>query len=195
MVTRSHEITDRKPLEEKLQQLATTDELTGCANRRRFLELARAEITRSARLKHPLALAIIDMDHLKQINDTHGHAAGDQALVVFTKICRKSIREIDLLARIGGDEFALLLPQTNSTQAYEVLEGVRQALAAMPLDLGGSQALVTISAGITDLTDEIEPLDTLLGNADQALYQAKEMGRNRVVVWDASRQSPTLAAP
>ena len=174
IVTRSHEVTDRKKLEELLKQQATTDELTGCANRRHFLEMANSEITRSARLKRSLALAIFDMDHFKQINDTYGHAAGDQALVTFTKACKRNIREIDMLARIGGDEFALLLPEANSKQAFEIVERVRKALAAMPVEMDGKQVTVATSCGISDLTDEMKHLDILLGNADQALTGRKK---------------------
>ena len=174
------DVTERKRLEEQLQQQATTDELTGIANRRQFLKLAAQELKRAARLEHPPALVLIDLDHFKQINDTYGHAAGDQALVALTKLCQKHIREIDVFARFGGDEFALLLPETNRAQAYAAVERVRQILAAGPLDLAGRPVALTISVGLACATSAREPLDALLARADQALYRAKAAGRNRV---------------
>ncbi len=178
----SRDITERKRLEGALQHQANTDGLTGVVNRRRFLELAQGECIRALRLNHPLAIAVIDLDHFKQINDSYGHAVGDQALVAWTRICQQQIRVIDLLARFGGDEFALLLPETTATQARTVLEQVCRALAAQPIDVSGNTVTLTISAGIASLAHEAESLDTLLERADRALYQAKAAGRNRVVV-------------
>jgi diguanylate cyclase (GGDEF)-like protein/PAS domain S-box-containing protein len=178
------DITERKKLQEELRQQATTDELTRISNRRHFMELAQSEIKRALRLKRSPAIALIDIDHFKQVNDTFGHSAGDQALIAFTKICQKQIREIDVFARFGGDEFVLLLPETSQEQAYEVLERVRLVLTAQPLDLGGNPVALTISAGIASLSDDKETFDTLLSQADQALYRAKEAGRNKVVRYD-----------
>jgi diguanylate cyclase (GGDEF)-like protein/PAS domain S-box-containing protein len=176
--------TERKRFQEELRQQATTDELTRVSNRRHFLELAHSEIKRAVRLNRPPAIALIDIDHFKQINDSFGHAAGDQALIAFTKICQKHIREIDVFARFGGDEFVLLLPETNQEQAYEVVERVRLALTTQPIDLDGKPVALTISAGISSLSGDQESTDTLLGQADQALYRAKETGRNNVVRYD-----------
>lgn len=178
------DITDRKKLQEELRQQATTDELTRVSNRRHFMELAQGEIKRALRLKRPPAVALIDIDHFKQVNDTLGHAAGDQALVAFTKICQKQIREIDVFARFGGDEFVLLLPETSQEQAYEVLERVRLAVTAQPLNLGGIPVALTISAGIANLSNGQESFDMVLSQADQALYRAKEAGRNKVIRCD-----------
>jgi len=176
------DITERKKLQEELRQQATTDELTKVSNRRHFIELANSEIKRAIRLKRPPAFALIDIDHFKQINDTYGHATGDLALIEFTKICQKQIREIDVLARFGGDEFVLLFPETNKEQAYEIVERIRLALMKTPVDLEGEQVVITLSCGIASLGDEQKSLDTLLNRADQALYHAKEAGRNRVVI-------------
>jgi diguanylate cyclase (GGDEF)-like protein/PAS domain S-box-containing protein len=178
----TRDITERWRLREELRQQATTDDLTGIANRRHFLALAQGELKRAVRLKHPLALALIDLDHFKAINDTYGHATGDQALVNLALVCRKSIREIDVFARFGGDEFALLLPETTREQAVVVVERMRLALADRPLRQGGPAVELTVSAGITDLAGEADSLDGLLGRADRALYRAKEAGRNRVRV-------------
>ena len=125
---------------------------------------------------------MIDIDHFKFINDTYGHAAGDQALSTFAKICLTNIREIDMFARVGGDEFALLLPETKLEQAYTIVERIRQNLLPLPIDLAGNPVLITISSGISILESKDDSLDALLSRADQALYQAKEAGRNRVVM-------------
>ncbi len=175
-------ITEHNRLKAELQILATTDVLTGIVNRRQFLALASRELKRAARLHHPLALAMLDMDGLKHINDTHGHAAGDQVLVAFTDTCRKNIREIDVFARVGGDEFVVLLPETEREEAYKAVERVQLALAAQPVYLGGQPVIVTFSAGITSMTDMVESLDELLARADSALYRAKAAGRNRVAL-------------
>ena len=180
------DITERRRMEELLQLQATTDELTHLTNRRRFLELAYNEIKRANRLNHSLSIAMIDIDYFKSINDTYGHAAGDEALGIFAKICQEYIREIDILARFGGDEFAMLLPETGSHQAFTVVERIRQALASHPVMFADRPILITISSGISGLEAKDETLDMLLGRADQALYQAKEMGRNCVVVEKSS---------
>jgi diguanylate cyclase (GGDEF)-like protein/PAS domain S-box-containing protein len=177
--------TERKKLQEELRQQATTDELTKVSNRRYFIELANSEIKRALRLRRPPSVALIDIDHFKQINDTYGHAVGDQALIRFAKICQMYIREIDVFARFGGDEFILLLPETNQEQAYEVLERIRLALMVQPLDLNGRQVALTISAGIASLSGDQDALDVLISQADQSLYRAKETGRNKVARYDA----------
>ncbi len=175
------DITERKRLQEELRQQATTDELTRVSNRRHFLDLASIEIKRSVRLKRAPTVALIDIDHFKQINDTYGHAAGDQALIGFTRICQKQIREIDVFARFGGDEFVLLLPETNQDQAYDVVERIRLAIVEQPIQLESQQVAFTISSGIASLSDSMESIDTLLRQADLALYRAKETGRNKVI--------------
>ncbi len=176
------DITERKKLQEELRQQATTDELTKVPNRRRFIDLANSEIKRAIRLKRPPAVALIDIDHFKQINDTYGHATGDLALIAFTQICQKQIREIDVFARFGGDEFVLLFPETSQEQAYEIVERIRMALTTNPVDLDGRPVTITLSCGIASLGDEQTSFDALLNRADQALYRAKEAGRNRVVI-------------
>jgi len=185
------DITERKRLaerasvlKEELQQQASTDELTGIFNRRHFQQLALGELKRANRLKRSLAVVLIDIDHFKHVNDTFGHAAGDQALLAFAKICQKNIREIDVFARFGGDEFALLLPEANYEQAYVVVERIRKAVTAQSIDLDGKLVSITISSGVANLSDAEETFDKLLSHADQALYRAKEAGRNKVVGYD-----------
>ena len=190
------DITERKRLQEELQQQATTDGLTGLTNRRHFLELAHNELKRAVRLNHPMAIALIDIDHFKSINDALGHAAGDQALLAFTKICQNKIREIDIFARFGGDEFVLLLPETSFEQAYKVVERIRLLLATQPINLGGRLVSTSISSGISTLSSVHENIDTLLSQADQALYRAKEAGRNQVVGYlDLPKKADEIPGP
>ncbi len=177
------DITERKRLKEELQQQATLDALTGIFNRRHFQQLALDELKRAKRLKRPLAVVLIDIDYFKHVNDTFGHAAGDQALLAFTKICQKNIREIDMFARFGGDEFALLLPEASDEQAYIVVERIRLAVQSQPVELDGKFVSLTISSGFANLSVEQEAFDKLLSQADQALYRAKETGRNKVVCY------------
>jgi diguanylate cyclase (GGDEF)-like protein/PAS domain S-box-containing protein len=179
-----NDITDRKRLEEKLLHQATTDELTAISNRHHFLELALSELKRSTRFDRPLSLLMLDIDHFKQINDTYGHAVGDQALIFLTKICLKNIRDIDIFARLGGDEFVLLLPETNSERAYEIAERLLLTLKEESLECPGMQVPITLSVGIASLTNIQETIESLLARADKALYQAKETGRNRIICSD-----------
>jgi diguanylate cyclase (GGDEF)-like protein/PAS domain S-box-containing protein len=180
----SRDITERKRLEDELKHQATTDVLTGVFNRRHFLDVSRNEQKRAARFKQPISIALVDLDHFKQINDTYGHAAGDQALIDLTRICHQNIREIDLFARFGGDEFAVLLPGATGGQAMQVLERIHQAVSALPFELNGRQVPITITAGLACSKDGSESLDALLIRADQALYRAKETGRNRMILAD-----------
>jgi diguanylate cyclase (GGDEF)-like protein len=180
------EIGERKLLEDELQRHASTDVLTGISNRRHFLELIQSEIKHANRFDYPLALAMIDLDRFKQLNDRHGHAAGDTALIAFVEVCRHNIREIDLLARFGGDEFVLLMPNTDCDQAALVVEHVRKALEQHSLPFFSEAERLTISVGITTLAHAREPIETLLIRADAALYEAKAQGRNRIVIAAAS---------
>ena len=178
------DITERKRLEAELQQQATTDVLTGVHNRRHFLYLARTELKRSLRLRYPLAVALIDIDNLKRVNDTYGHAGGDRILAMFAQVCKANTRDIDVFGRLGGDEFALLIQGTDDWQAFHIVERVRMALAEQQVLIDGHVVTITISAGITDLDldKEFESIEALLDRADRLLYQAKEAGRNRTCV-------------
>lgn len=182
----TRDITKTRRLQEDLQQQATTDELTGLINRRHFLKLASAELKRAIRFKHIMAIALIDIDHFKSVNDRCGHTVGDQTLLTFSKICQRYVREIDIFARFGGDEFVLLLPETKREQAFQILERVRHALASQTLFVANHAISITISSGISSLTDGQESLDTLIDRADHALYLAKEMGRNRILTEQVS---------
>ncbi len=169
-------------LRAELEQLATTDTLTGINNRHRFLTLAPDKLESAMRLHHPPSLVMLDVDGLKHVNDTYGHAAGDQVLVTFAGACRKLVREIDVFARIGGDEFVLLLPETTCEEACRVMERIKMTLTTLPIDLGGQPYVVNFSAGVAGMADANESLDALLARADLALYRAKEAGRNRVAM-------------
>jgi len=178
----SRNITERKRLKDVLQQQAATDELTGVPNRRHFIFLAQNEIKRARRFNRPLTFALIDIDHFKQINDTYGHASGDLVLVAFAKIWQRSMREIDVFARFGGDEFIMLMPETNCEQGYKAVERIRLIMTAQPFNLGGIPVSISISSGIASLARDEVSLDMVIQRADQALYQAKAAGRNRVAV-------------
>jgi two-component system cell cycle response regulator len=174
-------------LESKLQHvqaLATTDALTGLFNRRRFGEALDHECAVTKRYKSPLTLLMLDLDHFKLINDTHGHDAGDEVLRVVAELLRQSLREVDLPARIGGDELAILLPQTPKQRAETVAERIRTAVEGALVEVRGQRIVVTASVGIADDSDvEAGDADALMRAADRALYQAKLGGRNRVVLY------------
>jgi len=174
--------TERKRLLKQLQYQAETDVLTSISNRRHFLELASKEIARAIRQNHPLAIAVVDLDNLKQVNDTHGHARGDLVLKKFTVICKNYIRTLDVFARIGGDEFVLLLVETSADQAYQILERIRTAIMEQSINPDGISVSFTISVGISSLENMSDSLDRLLSLADMALYRAKQAGRNKVVI-------------
>lgn len=173
--------------EQKLLAQAGTDELTGVANRRAFLERADDEISRALRYGHTLSLLMIDIDHFKQVNDTHGHAAGDAALVRMVEACLPGLREHDLLARLGGEEFVILLPHTDATRALLVAERLRMAVEGAAVDTAAGIFHITISLGSATLhhggglSAPADSLSSLLERADSALYRAKSGGRNRVV--------------
>ncbi len=163
-----------------LERLATTDALTGARNRRAFFDLAGREVARVARTDAPLCAVMLDIDHFKAINDTHGHAAGDAVLRAVVARVIGEIRPVDILGRLGGEEFAILLPDTSPAGALLVAERLRETFAGTPVDANGASVAVTASFGVAALGNE-EDLDALLARADAALYQAKNAGRNRVV--------------
>lgn len=175
------EVAERQKVQAQLLELATTDSLTGLRNRRYFFEAAKQEFERAKRYELPLSLVLLDADHFKVINDRYGHPIGDQALQVLATTGRQLLREIDLFARIGGEEFAILLPQTDVRDAWTVAERLRQAIgaAAVPTDQG-SALHFTISLGLASLGPATADLNELLRQADTAMYQAKQNGRNRV---------------
>jgi diguanylate cyclase (GGDEF)-like protein/PAS domain S-box-containing protein len=177
----SNDITARHILERELVMLANTDSLTGVWNRRHMMDTARAEIGRARRHGHSLALIVADLDGLKSLNDSLGHAAGDAAIKHFAQIASSKIRESDSMARFGGDEFVILLPETDLTGATELADRMVEALRSEPAHLGTSSVIVTCSFGAAELHGEKDNLDALLGRADAALYRAKAKGPAHVV--------------
>lgn len=177
-----HNITARKRLEETLARLATTDHLTGLANRRHFLEHMVVAMARHRRHGHPTALLMVDLDHFKHINDGHGHASGDAVLRQFAETMRRVVRNIDSVGRLGGEEFAILLPDTDLDGALDLAQRLRGEVARAPVMADGSEIRYTLSAGITLFRAEDRDTDAILARADRALYRAKQAGRDRVEV-------------
>lgn len=167
----------------EVQQLASTDSLTGLHNRRHFMELSKREFGRARRYQRPLTAIMMDIDHFKQVNDTCGHAVGDQALKIVADRFRKTVRDIDILGRYGGEEFTALLLETDLDGARIVAERLRQCIVAPPINIEGSALIITISVGVAILDKTCAGLDILLVRADQALYAAKQAGRNRISIW------------
>ncbi len=168
---------------DELEQRAHTDSLTGLANRGRFMELAEVEIARAKRYQSPYAVMLLDIDHFKGINDKYGHKAGDVVLQELATIMRRTLREVDIIGRIGGEEFAVLLPETGVDEASQVAERLRQVVAHSELPTGDNVSLrITVSIGLAQMVDQPNALDDILRKADTALYEAKNNGRNRVCV-------------
>jgi diguanylate cyclase (GGDEF)-like protein len=168
---------DLKNAQVELQRLAETDFLTGIANHRRFSEAGEREIQRARRYGHPLAALMLDLDHFKKVNDTYGHAVGDRVLVAMTAAFRNLLRDIDVFGRLGGEEFAILLPETDLEGGRATAERLRAAFADTAVDAGNTVLKVTISIGATLLLPEDDGLE----RADDAMYEAKRHGRNRVM--------------
>ncbi|WP_158303991.1 sensor domain-containing diguanylate cyclase [Paramagnetospirillum magneticum] len=176
------DITERKRMEAELRRLATTDVLTGIFNRRHFMEMARIEVDRARRHGRPLVALMLDIDHFKRINDTHGHPVGDVAIKALADVCTQIIRHEDVLGRMGGEEFAIVLTETDLDGALLVAERLRQAVAAIriPAELG--TVAFTTSIGVAERLEGDATIDTILSRADMALYSAKRSGRNKVAV-------------
>lgn len=162
------------------EKLARTDELTGINNRRAFTELGRQALEHARRYGRPLAVVTFDIDRFKAINDDLGHAAGDEVLKAVGAVIRRAARTPDISGRLGGEEFAVLLPETNERDAIAFAERLRTDLAALAVAHNGATIRFTCSFGVTTLGDDVTILDTLLNRADAAMYRAKREGRNRV---------------
>jgi diguanylate cyclase (GGDEF)-like protein len=171
---------DNASLFTRVQNMAAVDELTGIANRRRFLETAERDVDAAARHGRPLAAMMIDIDHFKNINDTYGHPTGDDVIRIVAGRLAAQARRTDLLGRYGGEEFALLLPETATRTCRDLAERLRAAVADVPVQTRSGPLTVTVSVGIANRLPADADLGALLSRADEALYEAKKAGRNRV---------------
>ncbi len=174
------DITIQKNHEAALIQLARHDPLTGTANRRYFFERAEQEFMRSRRYQTPLSITLIDVDHFKHINDQYGHATGDEVLKLLSGKIAALLRESDLLARIGGEEFAILMPSTGLAGAALMAERLRLAIAEEASAVAGQILHLRFSAGVTQLKAQDQSIEDCLRRADEAMYKAKQAGRDRV---------------
>ena len=175
-------ITERYQMEAELRRLIDTDALTGVFNRRKLLEELAERFREFRRYGKSLALAILDVDHFKTINDRFGHLVGDDVLRQISRVCEEQLRDVDILARFGGEEFAVLLPNTDVAGARLTAERLRQAVEQNVVQLSKGNYCVTISIGVSGLRAADKGVVDVLKRADDALYQAKRAGRNRVVV-------------
>lgn len=170
----------------ELRKLAAVDMLTGVMSRRSFREEGANAIALSMRHQSHLSCIAIDIDHFKTVNDTYGHAAGDKALAAVAGAIRDTLRQSDHIGRLGGEEFAVLLPHTGRAKALEVGEKLRAVVEALTIDIGTQKIGVTASFGIAQFDIAAKNIDILLAHADSALYEAKKAGRNRCVGWRRS---------
>jgi diguanylate cyclase (GGDEF)-like protein/PAS domain S-box-containing protein len=187
------DISDKRDAIEMRRKSVFTDHLTGVGNRRAFFEAAELELTRNRRAPRPTALIVIDADHFKHVNDRHGHPGGDAVLRQLGQLLSTTFRQVDVVARIGGEEFAVLLPSTGLEGALVVAERLRQLVAQQAVAFEGADIAYTISAGVVASLDDTLHLDTMMKRADQALYAAKAGGRDRVQAWSAALDTTTGA--
>ncbi len=178
----NQDVTAAREAQQRLEYMATTDGLTGISNRRHFLELAQAEMERSRRYAKPFSLVMFDADKFKAVNDTWGHDVGDLVLKTIARTARETLREVDILGRLGGEEFAVALPETEARAALLAAERLRAAMERqrVMIEQEGIEIRFTVSLGVAAPGDAAYDLEELLKQADQALYKAKENGRNRV---------------
>ncbi|QAU44534.1 sensor domain-containing diguanylate cyclase [Bradyrhizobium guangzhouense] len=187
------DITDLTNKAAMLERLATTDPLTSLYNRRHFLGALDAEWSRFQRYYRSVSVLMLDIDHFKSVNDRYGHAVGDEAIKAVAAACNEGKRKSDLVGRIGGEEFAVLLPETSLSRARLVAERIRKRAMAIRLKAHQAQFGVTVSIGIAEATVSMSGIDALMGAADQALYQAKNEGRNRCIAFAPPRPASKAA--
>jgi len=193
------DISDKRDISENLRKATYCDHLTGLSNRRAFFEAAEVELARRKKAVRPVSLIILDADHFKAINDRYGHPAGDAVLCHLAATMRAVCRQVDVLARIGGEEFAVILPSVELSGAWAVAERLRAQIHAAPARFEQQAISYSVSIGVAVMDDTLTGFDDLIKRADQALYAAKRAGRNQVACWDAdSLQLPvqqTRTAP
>jgi len=173
---------ERARLYQEVQSLALTDPLTGLHNRRSLFELGRVEFARAQRMDRAFCCMMLDLDHFKQINDTYGHPVGDQVLQEFADRCKRSVREVDLVGRYGGEELIILLPETDRPTSMQVAERLRTSIAATPIKVDDKEIALTVSIGVATKDENTQQLETVIARADQAMYIAKHRGRNCVAM-------------
>ncbi len=174
------DITKQKNLERELQILCRTDPLTTAANRRAFEEMLSQEFSRFKRSRKEYALIMIDIDHFKSVNDEYGHSVGDKVLIEVTEKCKDSLRYHDIVARLGGEEFCILLPYTNAMQAKQIAERLRGKIESMQIISEGNRINVTVSVGLSLVCLDDSDGHDAMQRADQKLFEAKDLGRNTV---------------
>ncbi|MCD4673370.1 MAG: diguanylate cyclase [Anaerolineaceae bacterium] len=186
MILVFRDVTETEKLIRDIQSLAALDSLTDLYNRRHFFELAERTFEQAVRYRRQLSVLLIDIDHFKLINDKHGHQKGDEVLCAISGFCKERLRKADVLARYGGDELILLLPETNLPQAYVLAERLRQESHKLPFTGKKGAFQITLSIGVSCLCipEPAISLEALIDHADQALYQAKRDGRNQVAKWE-----------
>ena len=176
------DITQRKKDEQALLELASTDPLTGADNRRSFFEKGNAELRRAKRYNRLVAILAMDLDHFKQINDEHGHAVGDKVLKKFVEVCKGVLLEQDILGRVGGEEFTIILPEDDLAAGKHVAERLRHACEDISVKANEEILQITVSIGVIECGKSEETLEEALERADKLLYQAKKAGRNRILL-------------
>ncbi|MBF0552578.1 MAG: GGDEF domain-containing protein, partial [Deltaproteobacteria bacterium] len=168
----------------EVKRLAVTDELMGISNRRRLFELGEREFSRTQRSGRPISVIMLDLDHFKRVNDTMGHAVGDQVLQVVSWRCLKNVRNIDIVGRYGGEEIVIVLPETELAQAGQTAERLRQIIAQEPIETNAGPVNITASFGVSVNSPEVTTLSFLIDRADANMYLAKNAGRNCVKGYD-----------
>lgn len=181
LLARVSNVLELQAVTRQLEHTATIDSLTGAFSHRHFLAMGHKELGRSKRYQQAVSLLMIDFDHFKSVNDSYGHGGGDDALIQAVEAMHGRLRAEDILARVGGEEFAVILPQTSVADATQVAERLRRVVSEMVIESSGQQLSVTISVGVAECWAEESNIDETLKRADAALYKAKELGRNRVV--------------
>jgi diguanylate cyclase (GGDEF)-like protein len=168
---------------DKIKQVSDTDDLTGLYNMRAFSSILQRAFKQAVRHGHPLSIVMADSDNLKGINDAHGHESGNRLLQHVVRCIRDELRGSDVMARFGGDEFVLLLPETNRSGAQEMSERIRKSVEMSRFDIRGGDMNTTVSLGIASYPEDGGNLEVILDKADKAMYRAKQRGRNQVVIY------------
>lgn len=185
------DISDRRDVSENLRKATYSDHLTGLSNRRAFFEAAELELRRRQKAVRPVALIVIDADHFKAVNDRHGHPGGDAVLAHLAQTMRSVCRQVDVLARIGGEEFAIILPSVALDDALAIAERLRAEVERTPALYEQQSIAYSISIGVAVMDDTLDGFDGLIKRADEALYAAKRRGRNRVAYWEPTPAEPS----